>query len=180
MKWLPLKMKATQSVKILAPLTQWHSNHILKTWILYNSAVRTSLFRATVSNWLTQYPRRYSHCLENACTSLHKWHNNLLADLCNTAALGTLWPLLHSLWKKEAAFYLFQKHLLCKEYIRSFSHCGHFWNSTCLAVCAQCFPSYHPASSTCTNHLLTTTPCYTAPDPCVLLIRLYHYYYCHY
>jgi hypothetical protein len=47
--------------------------------------------------------------------------------LC-TAAVGTAWSLLGSPRNGQAALYLFQKHILCCKYIRSFSHCGRFWN----------------------------------------------------
>jgi hypothetical protein len=47
--------------------------------------------------------------------------------LCS-AAVGKAWSLLGSPRNGQSALYLFQKHLLCWEYIRSFSHCGRFWN----------------------------------------------------
>ena len=42
------------------------------------------------------------------------------------AAVGTAWPLLGSPRNGQAELYLFQKHLLCWQYVHSASHCGKF------------------------------------------------------
>jgi hypothetical protein len=55
--------------------------------------------------------------------------DNLLSSLTLYTAPGGKGCLpLGSPLNVQAAFYLFQKHLLCWEYIHSFSHCGRFWS----------------------------------------------------
>ena len=52
--------------------------------------------------------------------------DNLLAQY--TAAVGTAWSLLGSHRNGQATLYLFQKRLLCWQYICSAGQCGRFWN----------------------------------------------------
>jgi len=46
----------------------------------------------------------------------------------SSAAVGTAWSLLGLHRNGQPALYPFQKHLLCREYIHSFSTGRHFWN----------------------------------------------------
>lgn len=65
----------------------------------------------------------------------------------HTAAISTAWSWLGSPWNNQAELHLFQKHILCWEYIHSHSYCGHFWNKrktpggTCsvLRLSSACF-----------------------------------------
>ena len=72
--------------------------------------------------------------------------------LHTAAAVGTARPLLGSPRNGQAAFYLFQKHLLCWQYINSACHCEFFLEQVVDLAHAQCFPSYRLASVSEVTH----------------------------
>jgi len=85
---------------------------------------------------------------------------NWLSELTlYVAAVGTAWSLLGPPRYGQAAFYLFQKHLLCWQYIRYCRHCGGVHSdSKCLVIIAQCFSSYRLASSPRANNWTIVCP----------------------
>ena len=96
--------------------------HIRFQFLRPSSVVlRMSLFlQLTPVVFLSQAFLRYQLTCIHSCPVI-RW-------LASWAAVGTAWSLVGSPLHGQAAFYLFQKHLLRWQYIYSFSHCGCFWD----------------------------------------------------
>jgi len=164
---------------MLGPLTQWHSNHITQDMNPLQQCSQNIPFQGhclqlthLVPLLVKQLPRKCSHLSTVMTRQLAGWpliqlqsaqHDHRYTHLGKTRQHYTCFNKTYSARNTFAA-----------SVIMDTSQTVHVWWYVHSASPLTTLPL-----QPCTNHLLSTVSCYTALDPCILLLRWYHYFYYH-